>query len=391
MIREKMLKIAVVSHSYPTQQAAAQVPFIKQEAHLIAQEHSVEIHLPAVFALPFQKQYYRTLQPDETELTVHQFSYLSFPGRRLGTITQKSLSKNLLNSIKKQSPNVVHLHWLYPAGLAAPAIKEAGYPLVLTLHGGDWYSNVSNKKLMPLLEKSLLACDKIICVGKQLVEDIGRYNPKFKNKLVHIPHGIDTEIFYPQKDDRSVNKPGWNREKINILCVANLYHGKGIDLLIESFSCLKNRENCHLHIISPAGDVETKIDVDRRITKHSLDRQITFYNSQTQLQLAEFYRSADLLVLPSRKEGFGLVVAEAIACGTPVLATRSGGPEEIVSAECGILVDSESAESLTEGINAILHQLKEYNAAVMHDYIQTRFSNSAKKEHLMSVYQEITD
>lgn len=386
-----MLKIAVVSHTYPTQQASAQVPFIKQEAHLIAEKYSVEVHLPAVYALPFQKQYYRTNHPDEAQLTVRQFSYLSFPKRRLASVTKKSLSKNLLKSIKKQNPDVVHLHWLYPAGLAAPEISKAGYPVVLTIHGGDWYSNLSNKKLMPMLENSLNACDKIICVGKQLYNDIISYNSFLKNKLVHIPHGIDTELFHPQKDDRSGSKPDWNREKINILCVANLYYGKGIDLLIEAFSSLQERRKCHLHIISPAGDKKVKMDVNKRITKHSLHQQVTFYDSQNQLQLAEFYRSADFLVLPSRKEGFGLVVAEAIVCGTPVLATLSGGPEEIVTSECGILVNSDSAESLTEGLTTMLHQHKEYNEKVMHEYIQTRFSNSAKKEQLMSVYKEITN
>lgn len=385
------MKVAIVSHTYPTQPAPARGIFIKNEAHLIAEDAETELYLQSVYSLPFQKQYYRTSQPIEHSLTVHQFSYLSFPGRRFASVTQKSLSRNLLQSIKKQTPDVVHLHCLYPAGLAAPAIAKAEYPVVLSIHGGDWYSNLTNKKLMPILEESLNACDKIICVGKQLFDDISSYNSVYRDKLVHIPHGIDTEIFKPYPSDQSSKKPDWNREKINILCVANLYHGKGIDLLIEAFSSLKERENYHLHIISPAGDKETQMDVKKRIANHSLHRQITFYSSQNQLQLAKFYRSADLLVSPSRNEGFGLVVAEAIACGTPVVATRSGGPEEIVSAESGILVDSGSAESLTKGINTILNQLREYKALVMHKYIQNRFSISAKKEQLMSVYDEITN
>src|SRR6056297_3567440 len=129
MFTERMSNIALVSHSYPTKKLPAQASFIKREAYLIAQSHSVEVHLPSVYALPFQKQYYRSRNPDEKIIPLHRFSYLSFPGRRFASITQSSLSKNLIRSIDRQKPDVVHLHWLYPSGLTAPAIKQAGYPV----------------------------------------------------------------------------------------------------------------------------------------------------------------------------------------------------------------------------------------------------------------------
>lgn len=385
-----MSKIALVSHSYPTRQSPEQASFIKREAHLIAESQSVEIHLPSVYALPFQQQYFRSRDPDENLIPVHRFSYLSFPGRRFASNTQKSLSKNLLRSLERQIPNVVHLHWLYPSGLAAPAIKLAGYPVLLTIHGGDWYSNINNKRLMPILEKCLHSCDKIICVGKQLKEDIGRFSSTLSKKLIHIPHGIDTNRFYPSAKDRQ-NLPvsGWDIDKINILCVANLYHEKGIDLLIRAFSKLHDKEQHHLHIISAGGDSRTKSEIDLLIKKLSIQNQTTFHRSQTHDQLADIYRASDLLVSPSRKEGFGLVVAEAIACGTPVLATRSGGPEEIINSECGTLVAAGNAKSLSDGLVQILEKLDEYQSEEMHQYIKTCFSVSAKRKRLLSVYDDV--
>lgn len=383
------MKIALVSHTYPTRDAPAQVPFIKQEAHVVAQNHEVELYLPAVYALPVQKQFYRSLRPDEENLQIHQFSYLSFPGRRLASFTQKSLSKRLLKSIQKQKPDLVHLHWLYPAGLTIPALKRAGYPVILTIHGGDWYSNVSNQKRMIMLETSLQMCDKIICVGKRLIKDISSYNSSLKNRLVHIPHGIDTGCFFPFRNGDSIkNNPTWGRTKTHILCVANLYHGKGVDLLIKAFATLEIRGRCHLHIISPGGDQNTKTKIQTLLETHKIDQQITFYGAQSQNQLADFYRAADLLVSPSRKEGFGLVVAEAIACGTPVLATRSGGPEEIVTPDAGLLVEAGSSEKLAKGMNSMLKKLDTFNAEKMHGYIKSNFSTRAKKEKLMAVYRD---
>lgn len=389
---ERMNKIAFVSHTYPTREAPAQASFIKKEAHLIDQDCKIEIHLPAVYAIPYQKQYYRTHNPDENNIPIHQFSYLSFPGKRFASITQKSLSRGLLKSIGKQKPNIVHLHWLYPAGLTANHIKNSGYPVVLTIHGGDWYTNQSNRQLMPILATSLHSCDRIICVGKKLVEDIGKYDPKLKNKLVYIPHGINTQIFYPLPDKDDINYPqGWNREKTNMLCVANFYYNKGIDILINAFSQLPDLNHHHLHIISPNGDKKTKNAVNHLIDEHKLQKQITIYGSKKPQELADYYRAADLLISPSRKEGFGLVVAEAIACGTPVLATQSGGPEEIVNSDSGTIVKEGSAESLSKGIEDILDNLTMFQPDKMNQHIKSNYSIIAKKKKLLSVYNDIVD
>lgn len=386
------MKIAVISHTYPTSHATAQATFIKHETHLISQEHEVELYLPSVLAVPFQRQFYRTHQPNEKKIRFHQFSYLSFPGRRFASITRSSLSKRLLSSLKKQQPDLVHLHWLYPAGLTVPVLKKAGYTVVLTLHGGDWYSNVSSHKRMALLKTSLQMCDKIICVGKQLIEDIGNYHSALKDKLVHIPHGIDTDCFFPSGDVNPIkNKPTWNRTKTNILCVANLYHGKGIDLLIKAFAALSGREKCHLHIISPGGDQSTKTEIQTLINTYSLDHQVSFYGAQNRQQLAGFYRAADLLVSPSRKEGFGLVVAEAIACGTPVLATRSGGPTEIVTNENGLLVETNSVDALKDGMEVLLTSLEQFDPKNLHHYIRENFSIETKREKLMTLYKTVTN
>lgn len=385
------MKIALISHSYPTRHAPAQATFIKHEAHLIAQEHQVELHIPSVFALPFQKQFYRSFQPDEQKISVNRFSYLSFPSRRFASLTRKSLSKRLLSSLKKQQPEIVHLHWLYPAGLTVPALKKAGYTVVLTIHGGDWYSNVSNQKLMPLLEESLQKCDKIICVGEKLKKSIGNYDSTLNGKLVHIPHGIDTDRFYPSGDKILAKKSiGWNTDKIHLLCVGNLYHGKGIDLLITAFSAIKKRERHQLHIISPSGDDNTKAEIHRLLEKHSIKEFVTLYGAQGQEKLVEFYRASDLFISPSRKEGFGLAIAEALACGTPVLATQSGGPEEIITNENGLLVETENSEALKTGIEKILSVLNTFEEEKLHAYIKKNFSRSAKLEKLLDLYRSVT-
>lgn len=382
------LKIAVISHSYPVASDPGRAQFIRKEAHLISLDHHVEVHLPSVIALPFQNQYNRNRQPLENTLPVHQSVYISIPDRRFSSITQYSLSRSLIKTIGRQDPDIVHIHSLYPAGLAMKTIKEAGYPVIVTIHGGDWYYNLSNKRLMARLLDSLNYCDKIICVGKRLVQDIERYEPALKEKLVHIPHGIDTRVFQPAHDLESTKeKLGWNREKIHLLAVGNLYKIKGIDLLLQAFAGIRRRPDYHLHIVTPRADSEAKEEVNFLMKKHNLYRQVTFYGNKQPADLAEFFKAADLFISPSRKEGFGLVVAEALACGTPVLATRSGGPEEIITPQTGKLTNTEDPEALRVSLENMISIKDRFNPDFLHSYIDKTFSITSKKRKLNNLYQ----
>jgi glycosyltransferase involved in cell wall biosynthesis len=105
--------------------------------------------------------------------------------------------------------------------------------------------------------------------------------------------------------------------------------------------------------------------------------------------LIPFYQAADLFISPSRKEGFGLAIAESIACGTPVVVTKSGGPEEIVKNNLGIMVEVEDVASLAEGLQSALNDLKRFDTQTLHADIKRSFSNSSKLENLSNIYDDI--
>lgn len=385
------LKVAIVSHIYPTQQAPARATFIRNEVRLLADHLQIEIYLPSVFSLPFQKQYYRSRRPDEDQVPIHRFSYVSIPRRRLPLITRRSISSGLLKAVREQDPNLVHLHWAFPCGMAAPTLKAAGYPVVITIHGGDWYTNIDNLSLLPLLKESMEASDGLICVGKQLFNDISEKLPGLKDKLHHIPHGIDTNLFKPAEDKSSVKEQlNWREDKFHLLSIANLYYEKGLDLLVEALAGL-NSYPCHLHIVSANQQSGEKSRVDNIIRENNLQNQITFHPQLPQKDLVPYLQAADVLVSPSRKEGFGLVVAEAIACGTPVLVTRSGGPEEIVTAETGLLVEPDNPHAIKLGLEELLMKLDQFHSSKLHAEIEERFSQFAKLKKMLKLYESITN
>lgn len=384
------MRIAVVSHIYPTRKRPAQATFIKNEAQLIARKHDVDIYLPTVYALPFQLQFQRTREPDEHKLTVHRFHYLSFPRNKFSAITRFTLSKRLDRMLYGQPPDIVHLHWLYPSGLAAPRLKKSGYPVVITIHGGDWNRNLDNSTLEKLKRESVLAADKLVCVGKRLKNDIVAEYPELKDKICHISHGVDTDLFKPPDNKKQIKQQiKWSDKTVNLLCIANLYHEKGVDILIPAFASLQKLKDFHLHIITVNSESEAKESIQRLIKKHRIENQVTFYPQQEQKNVVPFLQAADLLISPSRKEGFGLVVAEAISCGTPVVATKSGGPEDIITEKTGILVEKENPEALEKGISTISSKLDQYDSDILHQEMKEKFSTTAKRDKLMEVYRSV--
>lgn len=384
-------KIAVVSHSYPTRRSPARATFIKNEAHLLKENFQTELYLPSVYSLPFQSQFYRTHEPDEDQIPFHRFYYLSFPKRKFPAITRYSLAKKLLGAIYSQNPDIIHCHWLFPTGLAVPKLNERGFKTVITVHGGDWYSNLKNQALQPFIKESLEAADRIICVGKVLMDNIADEYSQVADKLNHIPHGINTDLFKPADDQSDVKgQLNWDSDKIHLLCIANLYREKGIDLLIQALNLAKSI-NFQLHIISAHQNEDEEAVLENLISKNNLEDSVTFHPQHTQEELVPYLQAADILISPSRKEGFGLVVAEAISTGTPVLATKSGGPEEIVTEQTGILVETENYQAIYSGLMQIVSNLDSYDPKELHNDIKKRFSRSAKLEKLSHIYYSISD
>lgn len=362
---------------------------------MIQQFAQVNVLIPTVIATPLNKQFYRSYRVVSEDFDVQRFFYLSFPQRKLQTITQYSISASLLNSLPPaSSSHIVHLHWLYPVGLTAPALRENGYNIVLTLHGGDWYSNLKNGKPNKLLTKGLFSCNHIVTVGQQLRQDMIRTFPELEKFISHIKHAIDIHLFHPPSSKTELKlKLNWALQKTHLLCVANLYEAKGVDILVESFANLPkpDSDNLLLHIVAPRHNKDMKKKVFNMVNSFGLTDKIHFYSSKPKEKLVQYYQAADLFVSPSRKEGFGLAMAEAAACGTPVLATKSGGAQQIVSDKLGMLIEANNSKSITKGIIDILKKLDYYKPSEMHHDISNRFSKKQKANALKKIYNQVQD
>jgi glycosyltransferase involved in cell wall biosynthesis len=102
--------------------------------------------------------------------------------------------------------------------------------------------------------------------------------------------------------------------------------------------------------------------------------------------VAEFVRQADLFVLPSLFETFSLATAEALAAGTPVLATRCGGPEEYITDDVGMLVPPGDTSALCKGLDYMLDHLETFSSEQISSYARKRFSPQTVGDKLHRLY-----
>ncbi|MCF1191231.1 glycosyltransferase family 4 protein [Mangrovimonas sp. AS39] len=153
-----------------------------------------------------------------------------------------------------------------------------------------------------------------------------------------VPLGVDTTIFYPSKTKRET-------ELFELLMVSRITPLKQIELGIKAAAhCLEKGEQVCLTVIGPISDAIYYHELQELVTQYGIEANVVFKGALEHEQLVSYYQKADVLLLPSAHESFGMVMVEAMACGVPVVALKgSGGPDEIVKHnENGILCDASS-------------------------------------------------
>jgi D-inositol-3-phosphate glycosyltransferase len=183
-------------------------------------------------------------------------------------------------------------------------------------------------------------------------------------KICTIPPGVDIELFRPLNRALSRAELGITSSEKIVLFVGRIDPIKGIDTLVEAAELLASRQSlaaCPTFVIV-GGDLDTSgapigplARVEEEITAKGIASRFRLDGSQPQEQLPVFYSAADVVAVPSRYESFGLVAVEALACGTPVVASRAGGLRfTIEEGVNGFLVKPQSPPALAAGIDAVL-------------------------------------
>ncbi len=199
-------------------------------------------------------------------------------------------------------------------------------------------------------------------------------------KAIVIPNTVDTEVFYPP----SIHE---RHDQKKLLFVGHISEKKNLDSLLRALGrILKERGDFHLEVI---GDGPRRGEYEELARSLGLESHVTFRGRLVKEQIADYMRDCDLFVMPSLYEGFGVVYIEAMACGKPVIATNSRGPDEIVTKEVGMLVDPYSLDQIQNAIEYMLDNHQKYDSDLIARYAKDNFGYAAVGAKLHEAYLSV--
>jgi glycosyltransferase involved in cell wall biosynthesis len=163
--------------------------------------------------------------------------------------------------------------------------------------------------------------------------------------------------------------------------------GKGIDILLYAISKLDKSFISKTQFI--IGGDGLKLDEYKNLAKKLGLSNVYFIGRVNRNEAPRIFSSSHVYVMPSRHETFGVVYAEAIASGLPVIATRCGGPEDIVNESNGILIDVDDIDGLGNAISYMFENYYKYDPNKIREDFEKRFSKKAVVSQLMKIYNEV--
>ena len=274
----------------------------------------------------------------------------------------KKMFNTLEGQIDLSNYNLIQAHWAYPVGYIAKMAKEKyGIPYVLTVHGSDIHTiPFKNKDIKKYTLEALEAANKVIFVSNKLLQTAKTFGYSGENAIV-IPNGIDTEMF--KIIDKKVAKEelGFRNSKV-VGFVGNLVEVKRADKLSEIFKNISDIDKNIEFLVIGEGILKDQI------IKSCKDKKIKVkFTGRVEPEKVSYYMNAmDIMILPSRNEGWPCVVLEANACGVPVVGSDMGGIPEAIGKNGLIIKDGVGFEKrFSEAVVKALNL--EYNPSNLRD------------------------
>lgn len=269
------------------------------------------------------------------------------------------IAPSLLKAIPREA-DCVHATMPSPLGpLAAIAWSMLhDRPLVVSLLSFPTrYGPLSRSYNQVILPRIIMAASVIVTPSRDFLmrSALSSLFVDLAWKTERIPIAVDLEVFRPDRKIGSQTREAYKLPKRTILFVGVLdgaHWYKGLEYLLEAMKEVRKNVDVHLLVV---GDGDRRIHFERLTERLGLGSNVSFVGSFPDRDLPRFYNTSDCLVMPSvsHTESFGIVLAEAMACGTPVIASDVGGLSDTVG-DAGFLVQPRDVNALSEAITRLL-------------------------------------
>jgi glycosyltransferase involved in cell wall biosynthesis len=330
---------------------------------------------------------------DENGLRVLRSVYLKIPGSEKRNI--KGWSRQVLKQYSRYEknygkPDLILAHSVTWAGYAASQIQERyKVPYLVAEHRSFFVWSTPEARQMvrphhiPFFEAAYKNCFTVVPVSGSLMKGLTHLMPWIEDKALVIPNMIREDMFLPPEKPRQTIP-------FVFLWAGRLEHVKGIDLLLEAVHLLKKELKTDFRV-RLAGKGNLRQELELQSEKLGLSGEVVFLGRISRAEMQQEMQRANCFILPSRYEAFGVVLIEAMASGLPVIATRSGGPDTIVTGENGLLVDPDDAPQLAEAMEQMITNYDTRSAENIRSSTIAHYGQTAVMKKYHELFQQILD
>lgn len=247
--------------------------------------------------------------------------------------------------------DVILSHLYGSAVYASMAGALLSIPVVSVLHG---HTDVPNTERFASVKAAIVrrGCRKVTFVSERLQEHLRPRLGLASGQCTVIPNGVDTRTFRPDRNNSLRAELGLADDTVLIGAIGNVRKPKAYDVLLRAAHALVQRSLRHHLVIAGERANTLGTQLEQLVRELGIERHVTFLGLRP--DVSRVLNSLDVFVLSSQTEGFSIACIEAMACGVPIVATRSGGPEQILEGEAGLLVPTGDPEAMAAAIERVI-------------------------------------
>ena len=287
-------------------------------------------------------------------LTVHHPAFVVIPryGMSAAPALLYAASLPALRRLIAQGLQIdlIDAHYAYPDGVAAMWLGRAlGIPVVITARGSDVTQLPDYALPRRQIRRALAQADALVAVSAALGERLMALGAP-AGRVHVLRNGVDTALFRPADRDRARRDLGLAGPAL--ISVGHLIERKGHDRVIAALAQLPPD-----HSLLIVGEGPERARLVALAARLGVSARVSFLGTRPHAEMAGLYSAADVLVLASSREGWANVLLEAMACGTPVVASPiPGNPEVVQTREAGLIAPANTPESLAGTVRTLLAQ-----------------------------------
>lgn len=294
------------------------------------------------------------------------------------------IRRMLTRIVEEERPHLFHVHFSsYYSWIVHSISRKYDIPFCITEHATFFEESMRRPYAGPRMRRALEAADRVYAVSHSLKNVMQNY--------------VDREItvkFNVVDPKRFSLCETWNqsnlRHETSFVSVGSLDTNdkKGYELLIQSVFELKQRRPDTSLRCDIIGTGPNHSKLASMISKYGLEKSVFLLGNVANDRIVNNLQKADFYVSSSRKETFGVAVVEAMYCGLPIVATASGGPEEFITENCGIICEP-TVSSISEAIERMHEKQRGFDRAGIRAYVMSRFSPPIYLDYMQNAYKDI--